>query len=105
MQGSIHSHHISSQDIVPKKIFATTDIKQLKKMTYGNGVLSIFLATVFYLIGTALFVFYNQNPALAQTAQQDQIFASYIAYQLPVGITGILLAAYMQHHNQHYQLD
>ena len=86
------SSYISSQDIV-QRFTTTTDIKQLKKMTYGNGVLSIFLATVFYLIGTALFVFYNQNPALAQTAQQDQIFASYIAYQLPVGITGILLAA------------
>lgn len=86
------SSYISSQDIV-QRFTTTTDIKQLKKMTYGNGVLSIFLATVFYLIGTALFVFYNQNPALAQTAQQDQIFASYIAFQLPVGITGIVLAA------------
>ena len=86
------SSYISSQDIV-QRFTTTTDIKQLKKMTYGNGVLSIFLATVFYLIGTALFVFYNQNPSLLQTAQQDQIFASYIAFELPVGITGILLAA------------
>ena len=86
------SSYISSQDIV-QRFTTTTDLKQLKKMTYGNGVLSIFLATVFYLIGTALFVFYNQNPQLLQTAQQDQIFASYIAFQLPVGITGILLAA------------
>ena len=62
-------------------------------MTYGNLVLSLFVATVFYLIGTALYVFYNQNPQLLQTAQQDQIFASYIAFQLPVGITGIVLAA------------
>ena len=58
-----------------------------------NGALSIFLATVFYLIGTALYVFYGQNPELAQTAMQDQIFASYIAYELPVGVTGLLLAA------------
>ena len=31
--------------------------------------------------------------ALPPAAQQDQIFASYIAYELPVGITGLLLAA------------
>ncbi|RDY28956.1 sodium:solute symporter [Romboutsia weinsteinii] len=86
------SSYVSSQDIV-QRFTTTTDLKQLKKMTYGNGVLSIGLATVFYLIGTCLFVFYNQNPALAQTVKQDQIFASYIAYQLPVGVTGILLAA------------
>lgn len=86
------SSYISSQDIV-QRFTTTTDIKQLKKMTYGNGILSIFVATIFYLIGTCLFIFYNQNPELAQTVKQDQIFASYIAYELPVGITGILLAA------------
>ncbi|CEN85508.1 sodium:solute symporter [Paraclostridium sordellii] len=86
------SSYVSSQDVV-QRFTTTTDLKQLKKMTYGNGVLSIVVATIFYLIGTCLFVFYSQNPELAQTVKQDQIFASYIAYQLPVGITGILLAA------------
>uniref|UniRef100_UPI0031B5D597 sodium:solute symporter n=1 Tax=Clostridioides difficile TaxID=1496 RepID=UPI0031B5D597 len=86
------SSYVSSQDIV-QRFTTTTDIKQLNKMTYGNGVLSMGLATVFYLIGTCLFIYYTQNPDLAQTVQQDQVFASYIAYELPVGITGILLAA------------
>lgn len=57
-----------------------------------NGILSIFIATVFYLIGTGLYVFYQQND-LPAAAAQDQIFASYIAFELPVGVTGILLAA------------
>lgn len=86
------SSYISSQDVV-QRFTTTTDIKQLKKMTYGNGILSIGTATVLYLLGTALFVFYNQNQNLLQTAQQDQIFASYIVYQLPVGISGLVLAA------------
>ena len=86
------SSYISSQDIV-QRFTTTTDTKKLNKMMLTNGALSIFIATVFYLIGTGLYAFYNQNPTLAQTAQQDQIFASYIAYQLPVGITGLLLAA------------
>lgn len=86
------SSYVSSQDIV-QRFTTTTDTKQLNKMMLTNGVLSIFLATIFYLIGTALYVFYTQNPELAQTARQDQIFASYIAFELPVGITGLLLAA------------
>ena len=86
------SSYISSQDVV-QRFTTTTDIKQLKKMTYGNGILSIGTATVLYLLGTSLFVFYNQNPNLLQTAQQDQIFASYIVYQLPVGVSGLVLAA------------
>lgn len=86
------SSYISSQDIV-QRFTTTTDIKELKKMTYGNGLLSIVVATILYLLGTTLFVFYNQNPQLLQTAHQDQIFASYIVYQLPVGISGLVLAA------------
>ncbi len=86
------SSYISSQDIV-QRFTTTTDTKQLNKMMLTNGALSLFIATVFYLIGTGLYVFYGQNPELAQTVQQDQIFASFIAYQLPVGVTGILLAA------------
>ena len=62
-------------------------------MTLGNGVLSIFAATVFYLVGTSLYVFYQQNPDLLMTTRQDLVFASYITYELPAGVTGILLAA------------
>lgn len=69
-------------------------------MTYGNGVYQWDFATVFYLIGTCLFIYYTQNPDLAQTVQQDQVFASYIAYELLVGITGILLAAIYAASNQ-----
>ena len=86
------SSYISSQDVV-QRFTTTTDIKELRKMTFGNGFLSIGTTTVIYLIGTALFVFYHQNPQLLQTAHQDQIFASFIVYQLPIGVSGILIDA------------
>lgn len=85
------SSYVSSQDIV-QRFTTTTDTKKLNKMMLTNGVLSIFIATVFYFIGTGLYVFYQQN-VLPPAAAQDQIFASYIAFELPVGITGLLLAA------------
>ena len=85
------SSYVSSQDIV-QRFTTTTDTKKLNKMMLTNGALSIFIATVFYLIGTGLYVFYKQN-ALPPAAAQDQIFASYIAFELPVGVTGLLLAA------------
>lgn len=83
--------YVSSQDIV-QRFTTTTDTRKLNKMMLTNGALSIFIATVFYLIGTGLYVFYQQN-ALPPAAAQDQIFASYIAFELPVGVTGLLLAA------------
>ena len=85
--------YVSSQDIV-QRFTTTTDTKKLNKMMLANGGLSIFIATVFYLIGTALYVFYQvQGNQLPPAAQQDQIFASWIAFELPVGVTGLLLAA------------
>lgn len=85
--------YVSSQDIV-QRFTTTTDTKKLNKMMFANGGLSIFIATVFYLIGTGLYVFYNvQGNPLPPAVQQDQIFASWIAFELPVGITGLLLAA------------
>jgi len=83
--------YVSSQDI-EQRFTTTTDTKKLNKMMLTNGALSIFIATVFYLIGTGLYVFYQQNE-LPPAAAQDQIFASYIAFELPVGVTGLLLAA------------
>ena len=74
--------YVSSQDIV-QRFTTTTDTKKLNKMMLTNGGLSIFIATVFYLIGTGLYVFYQQN-TLPPAAAQDQIFASYIAFELPV---------------------
>ncbi len=85
--------YVSSQDIV-QRFTTTNDSKQLRKMMITNGLLSIFIATVFYLIGSGLYTFYQvQGNPLPPSAQQDQIFASWIAYELPVGFTGILLAA------------
>ncbi len=87
------SSYISSQDIV-QRFTTTTDVKKLNKMMLTNGALSIFIATVFYLIGTGLYVFYQtQGNPIPDAANRDQIFASFIAFELPVGITGLLLAA------------
>ena len=87
--------YVSSQDVV-QRFTTTTDMKQLNKMTIGNGILSLFCASVFYLVGTALYLYYQQNPDLITPMfrdSQDQVFAYFITYELPVGITGIILAA------------
>lgn len=47
----------------------------------------------FYLIGTSLYVFYkvHHDPAIADL-HADQIFPYFILTQLPVGVTGIIIA-------------
>ena len=69
--------YVSSQDIV-QRFTTTTDTKKLNKMMLTNGGLSIFIATVFYLIGTGLYVFYqvqgNQLPPAAQQLSLIHIY-------------------------------
>ena len=87
--------YVSSQDVV-QRFTTTTDVKTLTKMTIGNGVLSIFAASVFYLVGTCLYLYYTQNPDLISeeiAGRRDLVFAYFMTYQLPVGVTGILLSA------------
>ncbi|MDE8721955.1 hypothetical protein PZH44_13750, partial [Alistipes putredinis] len=52
------SSYVSSQDIV-QRFTTTQNVKKLNKMMFTNGVLSIFIASVFYLIGTGLYVYYQ----------------------------------------------
>lgn len=87
--------YVSSQDVV-QRFTTTTDVKQLNKMTIGNGILSIFCASVFYMVGTALYLYYNQHPEAITDLfrnSQDKVFAYFLTYELPVGVTGIILAA------------
>lgn len=88
------SSYVSSQDMVQRYI-TTDDLGKMKKMTYLNGFMSIAIATLFFFVGTGMFVFYKQNPNLLihAHATEDKIFASFIVNQLPVGISGLLIAA------------
>mgnify|MGYP000293819352 CR=1 FL=1 len=82
------SSYVSSQDIV-QRFTTTTDTKKLNKMMLTNGALSIFIATVFYLIGTGLYVFYQVqgNPFSGSAAGSD----FRILHCIPArGITGLL---------------
>ncbi len=65
---------------------------------------SVWLATLLYVpvsallffIGTALYAYYSVHPELLaaiQNLRPDEVFPHFIVHQLPVGVTGLLLAA------------
>lgn len=55
-----------------------------------NGFLSIPIAVIFFMIGTALYVFFKQQPELLSVGMSntDSIFPHFIMCRLPVGIAG-----------------
>ncbi|MBY0098350.1 sodium:solute symporter [Mesobacillus maritimus] len=83
--------YISSQDMV-QRYLTTDDLKEMNKMTTLNGVLSLGTATLFFFIGTALYVFYTQQAASLPEGKADLIFANFIVSELPAGVSGLLIA-------------
>jgi len=58
-------------------------------------VLSYINCGIFFLIGTALYTYYYSHPELLDVTmpKNDSVFPIYIATGMPVGISGLILAA------------
>jgi SSS family solute:Na+ symporter len=72
-------------------------VREAKKSVLVGGLLYVPLAALFFFIGTALWVFYAQNPELLAgldaAKHPDKVFPQFIVYQLPAGLTGLVIAA------------
>jgi SSS family transporter len=77
-----------------QRYLTTKSEKAAAKSVWTNAVLAIPATLIFFFIGTALFVFYENFPAdLNPTFENnDAIFPWYIASRLPVGVSGLLIA-------------
>ena len=70
------------------------DEKNARFSVLFGGLLYVPVSLLFFVIGTGLFVYYKAQPELLPaTVAGDQVFPYFIVNGLPVGITGLLLAA------------
>lgn len=69
--------------------------REAKFSALFGGWLYIPMSAVFFLIGTALYAYYQVHPTLlpAGGIKPDYVFPYFIANQLPVGLTGLLIAS------------
>ena len=73
---------------------AKTDLAARNSALFG-GWLSIPVSAVFFLIGTTLYAYYKAYPGLLpeDMTKGDYVFPYFIVHELPVGITGLLIAS------------
>jgi len=69
-----------------------------QKSVWLGALAYIPVSALFFFIGTALFAYYQAHPGalpveLQNTAEPERIYAHFIVTQLPVGLTGLLIAA------------
>jgi len=83
------------QNYIQRYIAAKSD-KEAGKSVWLSALLYLPASAMFFFIGTGLFVFYKLQPHLlpAGTAA-DKVFPHFIVNVLPVGMTGLVIAAIM----------
>jgi SSS family solute:Na+ symporter len=65
---------------------------EAKKSLWLGGLLYIPVSALFFMIGTALFVYYLHVPAAGLPEKADQVFPFFIVNELPTGLVGLVIA-------------
>jgi len=83
----------TDQTIVQRYLAAKSNRDAVKASLIGV-FLSVPVWALFMFIGTALFSFYQMNPdGLIENVRPDAVFPIFIANELPVGLTGLIISA------------
>ncbi len=85
------------QNYVQRYNTTRTD-QEAKRSVWLGSLAYIPLSALFFFIGTCLWVYYQGNPGelpaeLTEKANADRVFPHFILTKMPVGITGLVLAA------------
>jgi SSS family transporter len=84
--------YTTDQSVI-QRYLTTPSQKQAGRAIWVNGILAVVAGILFLTVGTALFVFYNANPTRLTTLEAtDQIFAIFIWREMPVGLSGLVVA-------------
>lgn len=84
----------SSDQAVIQRYMTTKDERKAARSIWTNALLAVPATILFFSVGTALWAFYKTNPELLNPASRsDDIFPWFIAQQLPVGVSGLVITA------------
>ena len=86
------SSYTADQAVV-QRYMTTPDQRRAARSIWFAAILAIPTSIVFFMMGTALYLFYKSHPEkLDPTFSTDQILPLFIANELPVGMAGLLVA-------------
>jgi SSS family transporter len=86
------SSYTADQAVV-QRYMTTPDIRRAAGSIWTAALLSVPASFLFYGLGAALYAYYKSNPGkLDPTYMTDQIFPLFIAYEVPVGWAGLIVA-------------
>jgi SSS family transporter len=80
-----------TDQLMVQRMLAARNLRESRLALLSSGAVIFLQFTLFLLIGTGLYVFYNLHPTTFSTA--DRIFPTFIVREMPIGIAGLLIAA------------
>ncbi len=83
--------YATDQTVVQRYLTAKSDKSAIKASLMGI-LLTVPIWTIFMFIGTALFVYYKQNPLPAEVSAKT-VFPYFMMTNLPIGVVGFIVAA------------
>lgn len=83
----------TTSQITVQRYLSMKNLDQAKKSLLINAIGAPVVSLIFFLVGTALFVFYLQEGGFPDIPNQDQLLPYFLATEMPVaGLTGLLMA-------------
>lgn len=76
-----------------QRLLACRSAADARKAVVTSGILVLGQMALFLIIGSLLFAFYVEFPPTAPFETSDQVFARFIATELPPGLGGLVIAA------------
>ncbi|MDA3925789.1 MAG: sodium/solute symporter, partial [Kiritimatiellae bacterium] len=93
LAGFAYTIPYTSDQTVIQRYLTVKDEKAACRSVWGNALISIPGALLFYCLGTALYVFYKNQPALLDPGMAtDSIVPWFVMNQLPNGVSGLIVA-------------
>jgi solute:Na+ symporter, SSS family len=83
---SMASH--GTDQLIVQRLLTCRDLRASQKALVGSGFAVVIQFAIFLLLGIGLWAFYEARPF----DMADAIFATFIVEELPIGITGLLIA-------------
>jgi len=84
----------SGEQTIVQRYVAAKSTREARKATILFSTIAVPVWTMFFLIGTALYVFYHVYPdAGAAGLQPDQMLPYFVLTQVPAGLAGLIIAA------------
>ncbi|MCP9290670.1 sodium:solute symporter [Gracilimonas sediminicola] len=89
---SLASH--GTDQLLVQRVLATRNLKSGQKAMIWSGIVAMLQFALFMGIGLLLYMFYEGVSATEiGLATTDEVFAKFIVEQLPVGVSGLIVAA------------